>query len=960
MVLVNTLSQLLRKSPSGSRRNGSRRKAIPSAAQFVEAMEHRQLLSATNDLASLSDEFDNAASTAEWQRVNEVENWNADQLQTYDINQTQSGRMVMAPHTVVWYENWRGPMAFKEVTGDFVITTQVHISDRDDIGVPDADDVPGEAQYSLGGVMIRTPRDINDPLTDWQPGSMSNDGTNNGENYIFLSMGHGTDGDFTFEVKTTRNSNSQLELTPVDSDTANLQLARIGDVVIASLQIPGQDWIVHRRYTRPDMPETMQVGLVSYTDWSKASDFTPFDHNSRVLDGTGSDPTPGEAYNPDLVAGYEFARYVRPQLPAELDGVDLLNDATDEQLLSFLGENANLPAPVDPPDDLPIVSAVAATDPFLESAGTVSAFVISRDASEIDEELAVEYSVEGTATSGNDFTPLTGTVVIPAGASSATVNVDIIDDGDVEGTESIELHLLDHVMYELGDPEVSISIVDNDFEQIDDLTIPFGQDTESILLPAASPDGTPLSYSATVVGSELFNLDQAHDFYSNGNYHENWGGQNERWIRGDGDEWFYLLPSGDLHRWEGSFESSPLIGQPGVSTYSNPSMLIDVPGSATVEVIGNTLEIDPVGNFLGTFDVQVEVSNGHTTGVSQFTVTVEEVPNEAPVITPIADQSVSHSADELRVPFTASDADGNELTFEATIVQSQLYQLDQQFEFTTTGDYHDNWGSQNERWINGNGNDWFYLLPNGQLNEWGGSFDTSSVVADLDSSVYDNPALLTDAEFNDTNVVVDGNEIVIIPQQGKTNTFEVVLTADDGLASSETTFTVDVTNAAPVVTLPSELTVSGMEFLTTELLASDADSDDLVWSVEIVQPIAVQLDTEFDLQTATDFHTNWGGQNEKWLQSSTGDWFYVLPNGDFYRWTGSFESSELLASLETEFYDDPNQIADPEPLPVSASVTDNLLTIDPAEGFTGTFQIQISVTDGIQVVTHLVNVSVEA
>ena len=77
------------------------------SASMVERMEERRLLSATNDLASLSDEFD-ADSTGDWQRVNEIENWNADQLQTYDINQTQPGRMVMAPHSVVWYQNWRG------------------------------------------------------------------------------------------------------------------------------------------------------------------------------------------------------------------------------------------------------------------------------------------------------------------------------------------------------------------------------------------------------------------------------------------------------------------------------------------------------------------------------------------------------------------------------------------------------------------------------------------------------------------------------------------------------------------------------------------------------------------------------------------------------------------------------------------------------------------------------------
>ena len=252
----------------------------------METLETRQLLAAT-PIAGLSDEFDDAATTAQWQRVNEVEGWNADQLNVYDINATQPDRMVQEPHTTSWYQNYRGPMAFQLVTGDFAFTTQVHITDRDDIGGSDANDVPGDSQYSLAGAMLRTPRDITDALTEWTPGSMADDGTNNGENYIFLSAGYGAGNsdEFALEVKTTRNSDSQLELTPLGADTnvVNVQIARIGDSVIAMYQLPGEEWQVHRRYSRPDMPATMQVGLVTYTDWTKANDFSPFVQNSSVL-----------------------------------------------------------------------------------------------------------------------------------------------------------------------------------------------------------------------------------------------------------------------------------------------------------------------------------------------------------------------------------------------------------------------------------------------------------------------------------------------------------------------------------------------------------------------------------------------------------------------------------------------------------------------------------------------------
>ena len=66
-------------------------------------------------------------------------------------------------------------------------------------------------------------------------------------------------------------------------------------------QLPGQDWVVHRRYERDDLPDTLQVGLVTYSDWTKVNDFGHFFHNSNALEpGIQPDPTPGEPFNPEL------------------------------------------------------------------------------------------------------------------------------------------------------------------------------------------------------------------------------------------------------------------------------------------------------------------------------------------------------------------------------------------------------------------------------------------------------------------------------------------------------------------------------------------------------------------------------------------------------------------------------------------------------------------------------------
>ena len=53
----------------------------------------------------------------------------------------------------------------------------------------------------------------------------------------------------------------------------------------------------------------------------------------------------------------------------------------------------------------------------------------------------VAYSVTGSATSGTDFTALSGSVTIPVGDTSATVPVSILEDALIEGTETIVVTL---------------------------------------------------------------------------------------------------------------------------------------------------------------------------------------------------------------------------------------------------------------------------------------------------------------------------------------------------------------------------------------------------------------------------------------------------------------------------------------------------------------------------------------
>ena len=52
-------------------------------------------------------------------------------------------------------------------------------------------------------------------------------------------------------------------------------------------------------------------------------------------------------------------------------------------------------------------------------------------------DLVVHYTVGGTATNGTDYTLLTGTVTILAGANTATITVTPVDDADSELPETV-------------------------------------------------------------------------------------------------------------------------------------------------------------------------------------------------------------------------------------------------------------------------------------------------------------------------------------------------------------------------------------------------------------------------------------------------------------------------------------------------------------------------------------------
>lgn len=117
-------------------------------------------------------------------------------------------------------------------------------------------------------------------------------------------------------------------------------------------------------------------------------------------------------------------------------------------------------------NDTAAASAIATTPTAYEdgSAGGQVTLQLSR-VNKTPGPISLTYSVGGTATSGDDFTPLSGNVQIPVDASSVTVNVDALDDEIAEGSETVVVTLTSssHSLVSVGGQNVAtVTIVDDD------------------------------------------------------------------------------------------------------------------------------------------------------------------------------------------------------------------------------------------------------------------------------------------------------------------------------------------------------------------------------------------------------------------------------------------------------------------------------------------------------------------
>lgn len=105
------------------------------------------------------------------------------------------------------------------------------------------------------------------------------------------------------------------------------------------------------------------------------------------------------------------------------------------------GGNPNTPPPPPPPQGPTPEVEISIADAAATEGDAVITFIVSLDEAATTA-VTVDYATEDdTATAGEDYVAASGTLQVPAGSTSASIDVDLLDDAAVEGDERLTVVL---------------------------------------------------------------------------------------------------------------------------------------------------------------------------------------------------------------------------------------------------------------------------------------------------------------------------------------------------------------------------------------------------------------------------------------------------------------------------------------------------------------------------------------
>ena len=250
--------------------------------------------------------------------------------------------------------------------------------------------------------------------------SVLNDNVVEGTETVIVTLTGITSGDPDVALDT---ANSSATVSIANDDTAAVSLTKVNDGAEAAALISGKFRVTQTKVSSTDT-------VLSYTV------------NGTAMAGAGNDYSP-LAGTVTIPAG---------ATTADID-VAVLNDevveATETVIVTLGGvtssspgitvDNANKTATVSITDDDTATVAIAKVSDGAEAAAPVPGKFRVTQTKVSSTDTVVSYTVSGTATpgAGNDYAPLSGTVTIPAGATTTDIDVSVLNDRLVETNETV-------------------------------------------------------------------------------------------------------------------------------------------------------------------------------------------------------------------------------------------------------------------------------------------------------------------------------------------------------------------------------------------------------------------------------------------------------------------------------------------------------------------------------------------
>ncbi len=276
--------------------------------------------------------------------------------------------------------------------------------------------------------------------------------------------------------------------------------------------------------------------------------------------------------------------------------------------------------------------------------------------------------------------------------------------------------------------------------------------------------------------------------------------------------------------------------------------------------------------------------------------------------------------------------------------------------------------------------DWYFILPTGEFVRWdegpgtltGESLGFFGIEAWADpvGEIVDAAAPEDYPLPSEVDLVIDESPEATGFGLGDTDPNTFTITRESGAGTA--LVTLQVCDADDPTLCDTEVLQVGYGENLPPTLTPIGDQTSAAGAATIVVPLSATdpnpgANLEFSVELTTveyDLHRQFGffidgtdfqdalGANERWIKDSAGDWFFVLPTNELFRWDRSATATgTLVAQLNAGVYDDLNLLTSPaNDVPATAEIVDDVLTITKDAGFTGFFNAEVGVFDGADTV----------